>query len=197
MGNRDIVSNSVECSQAVNPIQQTFMATENSDHIPEPAESSQYLVIGGRPISRTAPPHAKPEGWTVSSPEKKQVTLGSRLPKLRTRRCKTCGEYAGHNSATCPTKPENQARLELLLQNRKRGRPKGSTNKKNQSYEVHDNSVRPTSRRRSSVCYTEQVNETSNSSSGDDTEDSGTSDSSSGGRHGRLGVIADKMQSKV
>ncbi|WVZ71078.1 hypothetical protein U9M48_019704 [Paspalum notatum var. saurae] len=55
-------------------------------------------------------------------------TLGAKGEKKGTRKCKTCGVYATHNSATCPTKPENQAHL-AAKKNRIRGRPPGTRNK--------------------------------------------------------------------
>jgi hypothetical protein len=44
------------------------------------------------------------------------------------RRCKKCGVADGHNSRTCLSIEENRARLVILANPRKRGRPPGSRN---------------------------------------------------------------------
>ena len=44
------------------------------------------------------------------------------------RRCRKCGVADGHNSRTCLSIEENRARLVILANPRKRGRPPGSRN---------------------------------------------------------------------
>ncbi|WVZ77854.1 hypothetical protein U9M48_025667 [Paspalum notatum var. saurae] len=91
-------------------------------------EIRDAVTEGGRAINLIAPPRSKPKGRNVPSSEKEVLTLGAKGVKKGTRKCKTCGVYATHNSATCPTKPEIQARL-AANKNKTRGRPPGSRNR--------------------------------------------------------------------
>jgi hypothetical protein len=80
-------------------------------------------------ISREPPARAKPKGRKMTKSEKQSATLGTKGPKLETRKCHECGKYAPHNSRTCPTLPHNQQRLEALRIKREPGRPPGDVNK--------------------------------------------------------------------
>jgi hypothetical protein len=96
------------------------------------------------------PPRAKPKGRTKTLAERNAVTLGAQGEKKGNRRCSVCKLLATHNSVTCPTLQKNKDRLEAM-KNKRRGRPVGAKNKKNNYGDGNDRKEldeRPMQRRR-------------------------------------------------